>query len=82
MSMLTQGGRNTTMKMVVRGENNRTEVKNNRDPLDGTAGLCYIRCVSGQPSKLPYGTLASGSEGIKNAIKGFEDACVSCLLFS
>jgi hypothetical protein len=31
--------------------------------------------VSGS-NKLPYGTLASGSEGIKDAINGFEDACV------
>ncbi|KAF7369893.1 Serine/threonine-protein phosphatase [Mycena sanguinolenta] len=35
-----------------------------------------LKSVSGS-SKLPYGTLASGSEGIKNAITGFEDACVS-----
>jgi len=27
-------------------------------------------------SKLPYGTLASGTEGIRDAIKGFDDACV------
>ena len=27
-------------------------------------------------SKLPYGTLASGTEGIRNAINGFDDACV------
>ena len=26
-------------------------------------------------SKLPYGTLALGAEGIKDAIKGFDDAC-------
>ncbi|KAK7047874.1 3',5'-cyclic-nucleotide phosphodiesterase (PDEase) (3':5'-CNP) [Paramarasmius palmivorus] len=32
-----------------------------------------LKSVSGM-SKLPYGTLASGSEGIKEAIKGFEDA--------
>ncbi|THU96240.1 Metallo-dependent phosphatase [Dendrothele bispora CBS 962.96] len=32
-----------------------------------------LKNVSGS-SKLPYGTLASGSEGIKEAIKGFEDA--------
>ncbi|KAJ3839216.1 Metallo-dependent phosphatase-like protein [Lentinula raphanica] len=32
-----------------------------------------LKNISGS-SKLPYGTLASGSEGIKNAIKGFEDA--------
>ncbi|KAJ3814362.1 Metallo-dependent phosphatase-like protein [Lentinula aff. lateritia] len=32
-----------------------------------------LKSISGS-SKLPYGTLASGSEGIKNAIKGFEDA--------
>ncbi|KAJ6511779.1 Metallo-dependent phosphatase [Mycena vulgaris] len=32
-----------------------------------------LKSVSGS-SRLPYGTLASGSEGIKNAITGFEDA--------
>ncbi|KAJ6494234.1 Metallo-dependent phosphatase-like protein [Mycena sanguinolenta] len=32
-----------------------------------------LKSVSGS-SKLPYGTLASGSEGIKNAITGFDDA--------
>ncbi|KAL0572654.1 3',5'-cyclic-nucleotide phosphodiesterase (PDEase) (3':5'-CNP) [Marasmius crinis-equi] len=32
-----------------------------------------LKNVSGM-NKLPYGTLASGSEGIKDAIKGFEDA--------
>ncbi|KAJ6548690.1 Metallo-dependent phosphatase [Mycena capillaripes] len=32
-----------------------------------------LKSVSGL-SKLPYGTLASGSEGIKNAITGFDDA--------
>ncbi|KAJ8087554.1 3',5'-cyclic-nucleotide phosphodiesterase (PDEase) (3':5'-CNP) [Marasmius tenuissimus] len=32
-----------------------------------------LKNVSGM-NKLPYGTLASGSEGIKEAIKGFEDA--------
>ncbi|KAJ4466983.1 Metallo-dependent phosphatase-like protein [Lentinula aciculospora] len=32
-----------------------------------------LKSISGS-SKLPYGTLASGTEGIKNAIKGFEDA--------
>ncbi|KAF5356536.1 hypothetical protein D9758_008273 [Tetrapyrgos nigripes] len=32
-----------------------------------------LKSVSGS-SKLPYGTLASGSEGIKEAIKGFDDA--------
>ncbi|KAF5389735.1 hypothetical protein D9757_006049 [Collybiopsis confluens] len=32
-----------------------------------------LKNISGS-SKLPYGALASGSEGIKNAIKGFEDA--------
>jgi serine/threonine-protein phosphatase 2B catalytic subunit len=32
-----------------------------------------LKSVSGS-SKLPYGTLASGSEGIKDAITGFEDA--------
>ncbi|RDB30394.1 Serine/threonine-protein phosphatase 2B catalytic subunit A1 [Hypsizygus marmoreus] len=32
-----------------------------------------LKSVSGS-SKLPYGTLASGSEGIKEAINGFDDA--------
>ncbi|KAJ7509498.1 calcineurin A [Mycena galericulata] len=32
-----------------------------------------LKSVSGS-SRLPYGTLASGSEGIKNAITGFDDA--------
>ncbi|KAH6905359.1 serine/threonine-protein phosphatase 2B catalytic subunit A1 [Coprinopsis sp. MPI-PUGE-AT-0042] len=32
-----------------------------------------LKAVSGS-SKLPYGTLASGTEGIKDAINGFEDA--------
>ncbi|KAJ3748029.1 Metallo-dependent phosphatase-like protein [Lentinula detonsa] len=32
-----------------------------------------LKNISGS-SKLPYGALASGAEGIKNAIKGFEDA--------
>ncbi|RXW22813.1 hypothetical protein EST38_g3060 [Candolleomyces aberdarensis] len=32
-----------------------------------------LKSVSGS-AKLPYGTLASGSEGIKDAINGFEDA--------
>ncbi|KAJ6616511.1 serine/threonine-protein phosphatase 2B catalytic subunit A1 [Mycena sp. CBHHK59/15] len=32
-----------------------------------------LKSVSGS-NKLPYGTLASGSEGIKEAINGFEDA--------
>ena len=35
-----------------------------------------LKSVSGS-NKLPYGTLALGSEGIKDAITGFEDACVS-----
>jgi serine/threonine-protein phosphatase 2B catalytic subunit len=34
-----------------------------------------LKSVSGS-SKLPYGTLALGSEGIKEAITGFEDAYV------
>ncbi len=34
-----------------------------------------LKNVSGS-SKLPYGTLALGAEGIKDAIKGFDDACV------
>lgn len=34
-----------------------------------------LKSVSGS-NKLPYGTLASGSEGIKDAINGFDDAYV------
>jgi hypothetical protein len=37
-----------------------------------------LKSVSGS-NKLPYGTLALGSEGIKDAITGFEDAYVSIL---
>lgn len=36
-----------------------------------------LKSVSGS-SRLPYGTLASGAEGIKEAISSFDDACVSC----
>jgi serine/threonine-protein phosphatase 2B catalytic subunit len=32
-----------------------------------------LKNVTGS-NKLPYGTLASGAEGIKEAIAGFEDA--------
>ena len=32
-------------------------------------------------SKLPYGTLALGAEGIKDAIKGFDDACALLFCF-
>lgn len=38
-----------------------------------------LKSVSGS-SKLPYGTLASGSEGIKDAITGFDDAYVNHLM--
>ena len=31
-------------------------------------------------SKLPYGTLASGTEGIRDAISGFDDACVILMM--
>ena len=34
-----------------------------------------LKSVSGS-AKLPYGTLALGAEGIKEAISGFEDAYV------
>jgi hypothetical protein len=40
-----------------------------------------LKSMSGS-SKLPYGALALGAEGIKDAIKGFDDACAlypSCL---
>lgn len=32
-----------------------------------------LKSVSGS-NKLPYGTLASGTEGIREAINGFDDA--------
>jgi len=35
-----------------------------------------LKSISGS-SKLPYGTLALGTEGIKDAITGFEDAYVT-----
>lgn len=31
-------------------------------------------------SKLPYGTLAFGTEGIRDAINGFDDACVILMI--
>ena len=34
-----------------------------------------LKSISGS-ARLPYGTLALGAEGIKNAIKSFDDACV------
>ena len=34
-----------------------------------------LKSISGS-SRLPYGTLALGAEGIKNAIKSFDDAYV------
>ena len=37
-----------------------------------------LKSISGS-SRLPYGTLALGAEGIKNAIKTFDDAYVSFL---
>lgn len=37
--------------------------------------MSELKNVSGS-SKLPYGTLALGAEGIKDAISGFDDACV------
>jgi serine/threonine-protein phosphatase 2B catalytic subunit len=40
-----------------------------------------LKSISGSP-RLPYGTLALGAEGIKNAIKSFDDACVSSIIFS
>ena len=39
-----------------------------------------LKSVSGS-SKLPYGTLASGAEGIKDAITSFDDAYVLAFLF-
>ena len=39
-----------------------------------------LKSISGS-SKLPYGTLALGAEGIKNAIKSFDDAYVSPFIF-
>lgn len=40
-----------------------------------------LKSVSGS-GKLPYGTLASGTEGIKEAIQGFDDAYVRPILLS
>jgi hypothetical protein len=40
-----------------------------------------LKSISGS-SRLPYGTLALGAEGIKNAIKSFDDACVALLSLS
>ena len=39
-----------------------------------------LKSVSGS-AKLPYGTLALGAEGIKDAISGFEDAYVRLCVF-
>jgi hypothetical protein len=39
-----------------------------------------LKSISGS-SRLPYGTLALGAEGIKNAIKSFDDAYVSSPIF-
>ena len=39
-----------------------------------------LKSISGS-SRLPYGTLALGAEGIKNAIKSFDDAYVCFPLF-
>jgi serine/threonine-protein phosphatase 2B catalytic subunit len=39
-----------------------------------------LKSISGS-SKLPYGTLALGAEGIKSAIKSFDDACVPAFPF-
>jgi serine/threonine-protein phosphatase 2B catalytic subunit len=39
-----------------------------------------LKSISGS-TRLPYGTLALGAEGIKNAIKSFDDACVPSLIF-
>lgn len=40
-----------------------------------------LKSISGS-SKLPYGTLALGAEGIKNAIKSFDDAYASSFIFT
>lgn len=40
-----------------------------------------LKSISGS-SKLPYGTLALGAEGIKNAIKTFDQAYVPLSAFS
>jgi hypothetical protein len=40
-----------------------------------------LKIVSGS-NKLPYGTLALGAEGIKDAINNFEDAYVIIRLFT
>ena len=38
-----------------------------------------LKSISGS-SRLPYGTLALGAEGIKDAIKTFDDACVPLII--
>jgi hypothetical protein len=40
-----------------------------------------LKSVSGS-TKLPYGTLALGAEGIKDAIQSFDDACVPRICYS
>ena len=42
--------------------------------------MSELKSISGS-SRLPYGTLALGAEGIKNAIKTFDDACVPFFKF-
>ena len=42
--------------------------------------MSELKSVTGS-NKLPYGTLASGGEGIREAISGFDDACVAFFIF-
>ena len=41
--------------------------------------MSELKSISGS-SRLPYGTLALGAEGIKDAIKTFDDACVPLII--
>ena len=43
------------------------------DNSEESERVSELKSISGS-SRLPYGTLALGAEGIKNAIKTFDDA--------
>ena len=59
-------------------KNPLTRTYRQSEQLEGVSGL---KSISGS-SRLPYGTLALGAEGIKNAIKTLDDACLPHLLFA
>ena len=44
-------------------------------PSEESEKVSELKSVSGS-ARLPYGTLALGAEGIKEAISGFDDAYV------